>query len=173
MTSSWSNDDDFLNDMFLLSFCKKTPAMESKTTNYEMLMNKSKHKSIYDDDSDMDEKDNNCIPVRGRNVLTNIKAPSGKLIFMEHVKDTKAAIREAALGNYSNEYIEQTLKCNDVVIDEEEETENAKVDLAFKPISEDCQEQDTTSPFKPPPLKYFSRRVRNRRRAKGSPRPQS
>lgn len=136
--TKWLTDDDFYNDINFVSFGNKKPKYNNNNkSEYKEVVDK--HKSIFDDDSDIeDARRSNCIPVRGRNVLTNMRSPSGKLIFMEHVKETKAAIREASVNNYSNEYIEQVLRSSN---NDNEKVRKSKVDLTFKPVLDEVQEE--------------------------------
>lgn len=145
--TTWITEDDFLEDLHTLSYgnCKKLK-LKSKDIGYKDIIKRNRDKSIYDDDSDVENvARNNCIPVRGRNVSTSIKSPSGQLIFMEHVKQTKASIREAGLNNYSNEYIEQVLKSDNVA---NEKVDAPNIDFTFKPIVDEVQEEANVAKVK-------------------------
>lgn len=99
MSSTWTCEDDILNDVLLLSYGNIKPGMKHDTsaTLKEILVSKDNHtvhKSIYQDDIEINVKEV-IKPGRGRYIATKIRPSSFEApIFAKHLQDTKDSIRQ-------------------------------------------------------------------------------
>lgn len=160
MSKTWTTEDDVLEDIMLLSYCGKSSRKNPFSNKKHIRAINKHHKSIYDDDSEPEDAKDSFRPVRGRNLCRDLKSPGcGTPLFLQHLNDTKASIREVSTyiystvtwnilwiylqvstHNFSNEYIEKVLHTANVG---EETKSNAKSNLSFKNLSKDKNEQET------------------------------